>query len=87
MAAGELIATGRYRSVLDSDGSYLESKISGRKIPLELSGNTFWLPALVAPIDEGDVADCPAPPTSSVADCPDPQHLREQQMTQHLQQA
>ena len=53
MAASKLIATGRYRSVMDSEGSYIERKIDGHKIPLELTGNTFWLPALVAPTDEG----------------------------------
>ena len=63
MTAGGLIATGNYSAWLDKDGSYVVNKKDGRRVPLTLENNTFWLEALVAPVDGAAASTAPIEPT------------------------
>ena len=63
MTAGGLIATGNYSAWLDKDASYIVNKKDGRRVPLFLENNTFWLEALVAPVDGAAASTAPIEPT------------------------
>ena len=61
MSAGKMVGSRNFRAHLDGDGSWLEDKRSGERVPIELVDDQFWLDAMVAPLDaDMDLTAAPA---------------------------
>ena len=61
VSAGKMVGPGNFRAHLDGDGSWLEDKRSGERVPIQLVDDQFWLDAMVAPLDtDVDLTAAPA---------------------------